>query len=161
MSRRRATLAALVCILALAGCGSSEEAGLIPESRGQELLDTLDRAETAAAARNCTEAKSLADKGRLQAQSLGRRVDRELRRNLSSGFKHLRERLVEECAKPEETATATPSASPSPTPTPTVEEETPTPEPTPTPAPTEEVPTPTPTEPSGGVEPEVTPGVNE
>lgn len=153
MSRTAALVVA--CALVLGGCGGSGS-GLIPKDRGEELLATLQQAQEAVDANNCGEAKRLADQGRLQARNLPKSVDPDLRRQISSGFKHLRERLEKECGVP--TATPTPSSTPSATPTSTPSP-TPTATPLPTPVPTVAQPTPTPTAPPDVVEPVPTTGV--
>jgi len=150
MVRRVAPLPALAATLALAGCGQ-DNPKLIPQSRADRLLATVDDIQQACAAGDEQAVHNAIDDANRQVSALPQRVDRRLRSNSNAWLDRIDSRAARDCVG-EETPTATPSATetPSPTPSPT---ETPTPSPTPTPTPTPtETPSPTATPPdSGGV----------
>jgi outer membrane biosynthesis protein TonB len=130
---RSPLLAAALGALALAGCGSDDEAALIPQEDADQLTALVSAAGDAAAAGECDRARRAVSEAEAELSGLPRRTDRELKRNLREWLDHLDSRIAEECEAPEPEETAAPEPTPVPTETPT---------PTPTPTPTE---TPTPT----------------
>ena len=134
------------------GCGQSDRT-LIPEDRSQALLAAVDRIENGCSDADANAAQAAVDEANGQVSALPRRVDADLKANLSEWIEHIQGRIDRDCeAEPEPTATATetpeptPTATETPAPTPT-ETATPTPTPTPTETP---APTPTATPDSGG-----------
>jgi len=139
------------------GCGQSDDRALIPEDRSQALLAAVDRIGDGCAAEDPGAAQAAVDEANVQVSALPRRVDADLKQNLTQWIEHIQGRIDRDCeAAPDPTPTATetpeptPTATETPTPTPTPTE---TPTPTATPAPTETpAPTPTvPSDPGGGV----------
>ena len=128
---RSPLLAAALVGLALAGCGSDDDAGLIPQDDADQLTALVADAGDAAAAGECDRAHRAVSEAEAELAGLPRRTDRALKANLRDWLEHLDGGIAEECAEPEpeETATAEPTAAPT---------ETATPEPTPTPTPTAE-----------------------
>ena len=159
---RSPLLAAALGALALAGCGSDDDAALIPQDRADQLTALVSEAGDAAAAGECDRARRAVSEAEAELSSLPRRTDRELKQNLREWLEHLDNRIAEECeapepeetATPEPTATATATATATPTPTPTPTEE-PTEEPTVEPEPTVTV---DPGDGGGTVPPEEPPG---
>jgi hypothetical protein len=148
---RRLPLALAVPLVAasLAGCGSSNDPELIPQSRASALTSTIEEIQSACDDKDAAKAKAAVQAANQQVSELPRRVDGSLKRNIRSWLNHIDERIDQDCKKAEEeTPTATPTTTETPSPSPT---DTPTPEPTdtPTPEPTETA-TPSPTvEPPG------------
>jgi hypothetical protein len=130
---RSPLLAAALGALALAGCGSDDDAALIPQGNADQLTALVSEAGDAAAAGECDRARRAVAEAEAELSGLPRRTDRELKRNLREWLEHLDTRIAEECEapEPEETATPEPTAVPTETPTPT-----PTPTPTASPEPT-------------------------
>jgi hypothetical protein len=151
-------LAAALGALAFAGCGSGDEAALIPQDDADQLIALVEDAGDAAAAGECDRARRAVAEAEAELGGLPRRTDRALKANLRDWLEHLDGRIAEECEAPapEETATpeptVAPTETPSPEPTPT---ETPTPTPTATPEPTVTV---DPGDGGGVVPPEEPPG---
>jgi cell division septation protein DedD len=138
---RSPLLAAALGALALAGCGSDDDAALIPQDDAEQLSALVADAGDAAAAGECDRARRAVREAESELSGLPRRTDRALKENLRDWLQHLDGRIAEECeaAEPEETATPEPTAAPTETPTPeptATPTETPTPEPTATPEPT-------------------------
>ncbi len=155
-------LAMAALALAVAGCGSSSDKGLLSSTQASRLESQLEKARRAIDANHCTTARNAAQAGAERASGLSSRVDDKLRRNLVDGFNHLNDRINAECDQPHKTptptatATVTATQTAEPTSTPTT---TPTPTETPTetasPTPTETVPpdvTPVPTVDNGGAQ---------
>jgi outer membrane biosynthesis protein TonB len=142
---RSSLLATGLGALALAGCGSGDEAALIPQDNADQLTALVSEAGDASAAGECDRARRAVSEAEAELAGLPRATDRELKANLRDWLEHLDGRIAEECEapEPEETATPEPTVAPTETPVPT---ETATPEPEPT-----ETATPEPT-----VEPEPT-----
>jgi hypothetical protein len=130
---RSPLLAAVLGALALAGCGSGDDAALIPQADADQLTALVSEAGDAASAGECDRARRAVSEAEAELSGLPRRTDRELKQNLREWLEHLDKRIAEECEapEPEETATPEPTAAPTETPTPT-----PTPTPTETPEPT-------------------------
>jgi hypothetical protein len=141
---RSPLLAAALGALALAGCGSDDEAALIPQDDADRLSALVGDAGDASAAGECDRARRAVSEADAELAGLPRRTDRRLKANLRDWLEHLDGQIAEECEAPEPEETATPEPTVAPTETPT---------PTPTPSPTE-TPTPTATpEPTVTVEP--------
>lgn len=142
-------LAVLLVAASLAGCGSSNDPELIPQTRASALTSTIDEIQSACDDKDTAKAKAAVQAANQQVSELPRRVDAGLKRNIRSWLNHIDDRIDQDCKeKDESTPTPTPSATDTPTPEPT---DTPTPEPTdtPTPEPTDTA-TPSPTvEPPG------------
>jgi hypothetical protein len=143
-------LAAGLCALVLAGCGS-ENPALIPQEDADQLTDLVSAAGDASAAGDCDRARQAVREAERQLSALPRRTSDQLKQNLADWLDYLDGRIARECEEPEPEKTATPAptetqtAAPTPTPTPTE-----TPSPTPTPTPTETAtPAPTATEDPG------------
>jgi predicted small lipoprotein YifL len=157
MPSRSPLLAAGLCALVLAGCGSKNPA-LIPQSDADQLTELVSRARDASAAGQCDRAREAVADAERQLSGLPRKTSARLKQNLKDWLDYLDGRIESECKAPEpektatpeatatETATPEPTASPTPTPTPT---ETATPTPTATPTETA-TPTPSATPDSGG-----------
>jgi outer membrane biosynthesis protein TonB len=148
--RPRSLLAAALGALALAGCGSQNDA-LIPQDDADQLAALVSAAGDASDAGQCDRARrSVADAER-ELEGLPRKTSSRLKQNLRDWLDHLDAQIDRECKAPEPTATPTPEPTETPTPTPTpspTPTETPTPTPTPTPTAS---PTPTPNpNPTGG-----------
>jgi hypothetical protein len=124
----------------VAGCGEENRA-LIPEAESQTLVASLDQIEAACADGDVAGARAAADDTGAQINSLPRRVDDRLVRNMRDWLDQIQSRIDRDCKPEEEEPTATATATATETPTPTA---TATPTETPTPTPTE-TPTPTPT----------------
>jgi hypothetical protein len=136
---RSPLLAAALGALALTGCGSDNEAALIPQDDADRLTALVSEAGDASAAGECDRARRAVTEAEAELAGLPRRTDRQLKANLRDWLEHLDGRIAEECETPEPEETATPEATAAPTETPTP---TPSPTPTETPVPTE---TPAPT----------------
>jgi hypothetical protein len=140
------------------GCGQSDDRSLIPEDRAQALLTAVDRIESGCSDEDANAAQAAVEEARAQVTALPRRVDPELKTNMTEWLEHIQGRIERDCeAEPEPTPTATDTPTPEPT-----ETSTPTPEPTetatPTPTPTETatpVPTATPPDTGGAPAPPV------
>jgi len=130
---RSPLLAAALGALALAGCGSGDDAALIPQDNADQLTALVGQAGDATAAGECDRARRAVSEAEAELSGLPRRTDRELKANLRDWLEHLDNRIAEECEAPEPEETATPEPTATATEAPT---ETPTP--TPTPTPTEE-----------------------
>jgi hypothetical protein len=130
---RSPLLAAALGALALAGCGSDDDAALIPQGDADRLSALVADAGDAAAAGECDRARRAVSEAEAELSGLPRRTDRALKQNLRDWLQHLDGRIAEDCEAPapEETATPEPTAAPTETATPE-----PTPSPTETPAPT-------------------------
>ena len=130
---RSPLLAAALGALALAGCGSDDDATLIPQGDADQLSALVADAGDAAAAGECDRARRAVSEAEAELSGLPRRTDRALKENLRDWLEHLDDRIAEECEAPEPEETATPEPTEAPTETATPE---PTPSPTETPAPT-------------------------
>jgi hypothetical protein len=130
---RSPLLAAALGALALAGCGSDDEAALIPQDDADRLSALVGEAGDATAAGECDRARRAVNEAEAELAGLPRRTDRALKANLRDWLEHLDGQIADECEapEPEETATPEPTVAPTETPTPT-----PTPSPTETPTPT-------------------------
>jgi outer membrane biosynthesis protein TonB len=128
---RSPLLAAALGTLALAGCGSGDDAALIPQEDADQLTALVADAGDAVAAGECDRARRAVAEAEAELNGLPRRTDRALKANLRDWLEYLDGRIAEECAEPEPEETATPEPTPEAT-------ETATPEPTPTPTPTPE-----------------------
>jgi hypothetical protein len=130
---RSPLLAAALGALALAGCGSDDEAALIPQDDADRLSALVGEAGDASAAGECDRARRAVSEAEAELAGLPRRTDRQLKANLRDWLEHLDGQIADECEapEPEETATPEPTVAPTETPTPT-----PTPSPTETPSPT-------------------------
>jgi outer membrane biosynthesis protein TonB len=135
MWSRSPLLAAALGALALAGCGSEDDAALIPQENADQLSAVVADAGDAAAAGECDRARRAVSEAEAELAGLPRSTDRQLKQNLREWLEHLDGRIAEDCEapEPEETATPEPTATETATPEPT---ETPSPEPTETPVPT-------------------------
>ena len=136
---RSPLLAVALVALALAGCGSGDDAALIPQEDADQLTALVADAGDAAAAGECDRARRAVAEAEAELSGLPRKTDRALKANLRDWLEHLDGRIAEECAEPEpeETATPEPTAAPTETPTPTATPTpTETPDPTATPEPT-------------------------
>lgn len=127
-SRRLILLSLTAFALVASGCGQDEKAK-ITQAQANKLAASLDRAEEAFDETQCGAARAAAQTGATDAAGLKGNTDPELQDNLVDGFRHLEERIVSECNRPEETATPSPTATETPTEEPTA---TVTPSPTPT-----------------------------
>ena len=118
--RHRALLAfASVLAVLAAGCGQDNQ-GLIPEDRATALVETVDRIESACADQDRKAARQEVDDARAQVNELPRRVDGDLKKNLTEWLDQIERRLNRDCERePEETPAATETATPVPTETPT------------------------------------------
>jgi cell division septation protein DedD len=129
----------LLAVLALAGCGRSqqEERKLFARSEAKEALATLDRIDRAIAAGACTRADSGVETLRKQLTGLPDARDAQLVANASDWVDRVSEGIQEDCVAPQDEATPSPTptqtGTPEPSKTPT---ETATPDKTPTPTPT-------------------------
>ncbi len=133
---RSPLLAAVLGVLALAGCGS-DNAALIPQENADQLTTLVSEAGDASAAGECDRARRAVDEAELELSGLPRKTDKRLKANLRQWLDHLDRRIAEDCKAPAPEETATPEATPSPTETPSpTPSPTETPEPTATPAPT-------------------------
>jgi outer membrane biosynthesis protein TonB len=130
---RSPLLAAALVGLALAGCGSGDDAALIPQDDADQLTALVADAGDAAGAGECARARRAVAEAEAELAGLPRRTDKALKANLRDWLEHLDGRIAEECAEPEPEETATPGPTAAPT-----ETATPEPTPTPTPTPTEE-----------------------
>jgi hypothetical protein len=129
----------LLAALAMTGCGQ-QNPKLIPQLNANALNATADKIASACAAGNPAQAEAALVAARQQIEALPRKVDRRLRRRLTSWTRHIGDRIPQDCKK-EATPTPTPTSTPTNTPTATPTE-TPTSTPTNTPTPSA---TPTPT----------------
>jgi outer membrane biosynthesis protein TonB len=159
---RSPLLAAALGALTLAGCGSGDDAALIPQDNADQLTALVGQAGDAAGAGACDRARRAVSEAEAELAGLPRRTSRELKANLRDWLEHLDARIAKECEAPEPEETVSPEPTAAPTEAPT---ETPTPTPTPSPTPTEEPtvePEPTvtvdPGEGGGTVAPEEPPG---
>jgi hypothetical protein len=137
MPSRSPLLAAGLCALVLAGCGS-ENTALIPQDDADQLTQLVSDASEASAAGECDRARQAVREAERQLSGLPRKTSERLKQNLKDWLDYLDGRIERDCKAPEPEKTATPEPTETETPSPT---ETPTP--TETPSPTE---TPTPTE---------------
>jgi hypothetical protein len=134
MWHRSPLLAAALGALALAGCGSGDDAALIPQDNADQLSALVGEAADATAAGECDRARRAVSEAEAELAGLPRRTDRRLKANLRDWLEHLDSRIAEDCEAPAPEETATPAPEPTETPEPTPEPtETPTPTPTPTP----------------------------
>jgi hypothetical protein len=130
---RSPLLAAALGALALAGCGSEDNAALIPQDDADQLSALVGEARDAVAAGECDRARRAVGEAESELSGLPRRTDKRLKANLRDWLEHLDGRIAEDCEAPEPAQTATPEPTETPTETPTA---TPTPTPTETPTPT-------------------------
>lgn len=136
MRLRSQLIAAGLCALVLAGCGSENEA-LLPPDDADRLSTLVADAGEASAAGECDAARRSVREAEQQLDGLPSQTSRRLKRNLRDWLEYLDGQIGDECsAEPEETPTPTPTPEPTETATPEPTE-TPTPEPTETPSPTE------------------------
>ena len=114
-SPRPIALLLAAAALFAAGCGSSNDDGLLRARDARALEEHLEDARRAYEDRRCVRARAAARDGLAAARDLPNRVDRELRDNLVEGFQALIDRIEDECREPEKTPTATPEPTPTPT----------------------------------------------
>jgi septal ring-binding cell division protein DamX len=141
MRFRPQLLAAVLCVLALAGCGK-ENPKLIPQSDADRLTALVQDAGDASATGECDAARRAVREAKQQLSGLPRKTSRQLKDNIREWLDLLDRDIRDECGKqvepsptPTETKTATPTPTETATPTPT-ETATPTPTATATPTPT-------------------------
>jgi hypothetical protein len=144
MPSRSPLVAAGLCALVLAGCGSQNSA-LIPQDDADQLTALVNEAGDASAAGDCDRARQAVQEAERQLSGLPRKTSDRLKKNIEDWLEYLDGRIERECKEPEPektttpepTATASPTETATPSPTPT---ETATPSPTPSqtasPAPT-------------------------
>ena len=133
MRLRSQLIAAGLSALALAGCGSQDDA-LIPPQDADTLSQLVADAGQASAAGECDTARRAVREAERQLDALPSATSRRLKRNLRSWLEHLDGAIADECeTQPEETPTATATPDATATATPTAE---PTEEPTATATPT-------------------------
>jgi hypothetical protein len=146
MPFRSPLVAAGLCALVLAGCGSQNSA-LIPQDDADQLTELVSQAGDLSAAGECDRARQAVKQAEQQLSGLPRKTSDRLKQNLQDWLDYLDGRIARECKEPEPEETATPEATVTETAAPT-ETASPSPEPTetasPSPEPTETA-TPAPT----------------
>jgi outer membrane murein-binding lipoprotein Lpp len=136
MLRHRTGLLTLALALFVAGCGSSNPK-LLAQTDADKLNASVDQIQQACDSGNAGQVRQRTQGTRDLIDGLPRRVDKQLKQNMSDWLDQIDKRASRDCGA--STPTATPSATETPTPTATA-----TPAPTTTPTPTETA-TPTPT----------------
>jgi hypothetical protein len=121
-SRLPLAFVALAVALPLAGCGSSDDQGLLTARASNRLESALEDARRAVDDGKCNEARAAARRGADRASKLSSRIDEDLQRNLQDGFNHLVDQVNQECGRDEDPKrTPTPTSTPEETATPTPE----------------------------------------
>src|SRR5687767_4787911 len=98
---RSPLLAAALGALALAGCGSDDEAALIPQDDADRLSALVGDAGDASAAGACDRARRAVGEAEAELAGLPRRTDRQLKANLRDWLEHLDGQIADECEAPE------------------------------------------------------------
>src|SRR5215213_2319758 len=147
---------ALAAALILSACGGSNPK-LIPQDRADRLTRVADQIAERTSDHRCTAALSALRRARAQVADLPRPVDRRLKANLNAWLDQIGSRIPAEC-KPKAARTPAATATAAPTQAPT---KTPTPSPTATASPPPDSGKgPGPANPTGGVQPPSTGGVD-
>lgn len=106
----RATRGALAlclgALLALPGCGNSDDKGSpIPKQQADQIVALLGQADRQNANGTCKGADAKVRQAQGVLDNLPRSVDASLRRDLADGFTRMRELIAQQCERPQKTQT--------------------------------------------------------